>query len=113
MVICGSFTVGKLLDFIPPHLWLNVPLYFSLKYFGLDWSEFWENLLRALVLVFVNDATFYVSTSYKHFLWHQISTFSYDVMHSINKIVDFTKHQLFMQGKIVVLGYSRINNDLD
>jgi hypothetical protein len=31
MVICGSFELEKLFDFISAHYWVNVALYFSLK----------------------------------------------------------------------------------
>ena len=31
LVICGSFTLGKLFDFISAHFWLNGALYFSFE----------------------------------------------------------------------------------
>jgi hypothetical protein len=55
MVICVSYTLGSLFDFISPHFWLNGALYFSLKNFFCVKSFFLINFC-----LFFIDVVFFV-----------------------------------------------------
>ena len=54
MVICGSFALGSLFDFISLHFWFNGVLYFPLK-----------NLFCGKSFFLVNYCSFYIDSLFR------------------------------------------------